>query len=68
MYKVLKDVYSTLWLYAWLAEDNTWHFCENYSRQNLLNGNGKKVWGFNGIQTHDLRNTSTMLYQLSYEA
>ena len=24
--------------------------------------------GFNGIRTHDLRDTSAMLYQLSYEA
>ena len=28
----------------------------------------KKLWGFNGIQTHDLCDTSVMLYQLSYEA
>ena len=27
-----------------------------------------KNQGFNGIQTRDLRNTSAMLYQLSYEA
>ena len=26
-----------------------------------------KFWGSNGIQTHDLRNTGAMLYQLSYE-
>ena len=28
----------------------------------------KKNEGFNGIRTHDLRNTGAMLYQLSYEA
>ena len=28
----------------------------------------KKIWGFNGNWTHDLRDTSAMLYQLSYEA
>ena len=28
----------------------------------------KKFWGSNGIQTHDLRDTGAMLYQLSYEA
>ena len=27
-----------------------------------------KIQGFNGIQSHDLRNTVVMLYQLSYEA
>ena len=28
----------------------------------------KKIQGFNGIQTHDLRDTGVMLYQLSYKA
>ena len=28
----------------------------------------ENFWGSNGIQTHDLRDTGTMLYQLSYEA
>ena len=28
----------------------------------------KKNQGFNGIRTRDLRDTGTMLYQLSYEA
>ena len=28
----------------------------------------KNTWGFNGIWTHDLRDTSAMLYRLSYEA
>ena len=28
----------------------------------------KKIQGFNGIQTHDLRDTGAMLYQLSYKA
>ena len=28
----------------------------------------EKNQGFNGIRTHDLRDTSAMLYQLSYEA
>ena len=27
-----------------------------------------EFWGFNGIQSHDLRDTGVMLYQLSYEA
>ena len=27
-----------------------------------------KNQGFNGIRTHDLRDTGAMLYQLSYEA
>ena len=26
----------------------------------------KKIWASNGIQTHDLQDTSAMLYQLSY--
>ena len=26
------------------------------------------MWGSNGILTHDLRDTSAMLYRLSYEA
>ena len=28
----------------------------------------KKIQGFNGIRTRDLRDTGAMLYQLSYEA
>ena len=28
----------------------------------------EKFWGSNEIQTHDLRDTGAMLYQLSYEA
>ena len=28
----------------------------------------KKFWGSNGIQSHYLRDTGGMLYQLSYEA
>ena len=28
----------------------------------------KKIWGFKGIQTHDLCDTGAMLYRLSYEA
>ena len=28
----------------------------------------KKIQGFNGIRTRDLRDTGSMLYQLSYEA
>ena len=28
----------------------------------------KKIWGFNGIWTHDLCNTGVMLYQLNYGA
>ena len=28
----------------------------------------KKIQGFNGIRTHDLRVTGALLYQLSYEA
>ena len=28
----------------------------------------KEFWGFNGIRTHDLRDTSAMLHQLSYKA
>ena len=28
----------------------------------------KKFWGFNGIRSHDLRDTGAMLYTLSYEA
>ena len=26
----------------------------------------KIIWGFNGVQTHDLRDTGAMLYELSY--
>ena len=28
----------------------------------------QKIWGSNGIRTHDLRDTGAMLYRLSYEA
>ena len=28
----------------------------------------KKIWGFKRVQTHDLRDTDAMLYQLSFEA
>ena len=28
----------------------------------------KKIQGFNGIRTRDLRDTGAMLYQLSYDA
>ena len=28
----------------------------------------KQIWGSNGIWTHDLHDTSVMIYQLSYEA
>ena len=34
----------------------------------ITNKAQKKFWGSNGIQTHDLCDTSAMLYQLSYEA
>ena len=27
-----------------------------------------KIWGLNGIRTHDLRDTGAMLYRLNYEA
>ena len=33
-----------------------------------LNKKNKKSQCFNGIRTHDLRDTGAMLYQLSYEA
>ena len=46
--------------------------CDHRSKfSNLSNWNveaWKKNQGFNGIRTHDLRDTGAMLYQLSYEA
>ena len=34
----------------------------------VANESPEKFWGFNGIRSHDLRDTGAMLYQLSYEA
>ena len=34
---------------------------------NQLQKKPEKFWGSNGIQTHDLRDTGAMLYQLSHE-
>ena len=47
--------------------------CDHRSKfSNLSNwkeeASKKKNRGFNGIRTHDLRDTGAMLYQLSYEA
>ena len=45
--------------------------CDHRSKfSNLSNWKKKpeKNQGFNGIRTHDLRDTGAMLYQLSYEA
>ena len=46
--------------------------CDHRSKfSNLAIGKkkpGEKNQGFNGIRTHDLRDTGAMLYQLSYEA
>ena len=42
------------------------HSCEvTYA---VTNKAQKKFWGSNGIQTHDLRDTSAMFYRLRYEA
>ena len=44
--------------------------CDHRSKFSNLS-NWKEAWknqGFNGIRTHDLRDTGAMLYQLSYEA
>ena len=42
------------------------HSCE--VTKAVTNKAQKKIWGSNGIQTHDLRRTCVMLHQLSYEA
>ena len=45
--------------------------CDHRSKfSNLSNWKEEalKIQGFNGIRTHDLRDTGAMLYQLSYEA
>ena len=40
----------------------------NFQFKQLEKRSLKKIQGFNGIQTRDLRETGAMLYQLSYEA
>ena len=47
------------------SERNT---CSCVATKAVANKALKKFWGFNGIRTHDLRDTGAMLYQLSYEA
>ena len=46
--------------------------CDHRSKFSNLNNWKVEAWkknqGFNGIRTHDLRDTGAMLYQLSYEA
>ena len=40
----------------------------NFSNLSSWKEKPEKNQGFNGIRTHDLRDTGAMLYQLSYEA
>ena len=45
--------------------------CDHRSKFSKLSNWKEEAWknqGFNGIRTHDLRDTGAMLYQLSYEA
>ena len=46
--------------------------CDHRSKFSNLSNSKEEAWkknqGFNGIRTHDLRDTGAMLYQLSYEA
>ena len=46
--------------------------CDHRSKFCNLSNWKEEAWkrnqGFNGIRTHDLRDTGAMLYQLSYEA
>ena len=46
--------------------------CDHCSKFSNLSNWKEEAWkknqGFNGIRTHDLRDTGAMLYQLSYEA
>ena len=42
--------------------------CSEFSNLSNWKEEAWKNQGFNGIRTHDLRNTGAMLYQLSYEA
>ena len=52
--------------------------CDHHSKFSNLSNWKEEAWkkkkkkkknqGFNGIRTHDLRDTGAMLYQLSYEA
>ena len=45
--------------------------CDHPSKVSNLSNWKEEAWkdqGFNGIRTHDLRDTGAMLYQLSYEA
>ena len=46
--------------------------CDHRSKFSNLNNWKEEAWkknqGFNGIRTHDLRDTCAMFYQLSYEA
>ena len=52
--------------YKWKWSSQLW---SNFSRTFTNKAQEKlKVWGSNGIWTHDLHDTGAMLYQLSYEA
>ena len=46
--------------------------CDHRSKFSNLSNWKEEAWkknqGFNGIRTHELHDTSAMLYQLSYEA
>ena len=46
--------------------------CDHRSKFSNLSNWKEEAWkknqGFNGIRTHDLRDTGAMLYQLSYKA
>ena len=45
--------------------------CDHRSKLSNLSNWKEEAWknqGFNGIRTHDLRDTGAMLYQLSYVA
>ena len=46
--------------------------CDHRSKFSNLSNWKEEAWkknqAFNGIRTHDLRDTGAMLYQLSYEA
>ena len=46
--------------------------CDHRSKFSNLSNWKEEAWkknqGFNGIRTHDLRDTGAMFYQLSYEA
>ena len=52
----------------WCSKENARDHRSKFSNLSNWKEEARKNQGFNGIRTHDLRDTDAMLYQLSYEA